>query len=142
MFTIALLCCHTRVCMHTHRDTRTHLPPPLKWPAPTELSPRPAFPVQALGQAPLRLSHTLHHGITEVLPTPMLPCPSANPHPTLNASKCLYNSQPKPREDLPCVTIVHQGQKQRGRESLPMRRQTSGVAGTQIRSFEANEQVL
>ena len=59
---------------------------------------------------------------------------------TLNASKCLYNSQPKPCEDLPCVTIVHQGQKQRGRESLPMRRQTSGVAGTQIRSFEANEQ--
>lgn len=137
MFIIALLYCHMHVCMHTQRDPCTHLLPPLKWPAPTELSSCPAFPVQALSQAPAQaIPHipSWHYRVT------------AHSMPTCQFTsylecKCLYNSQPKPREDLLCVTIVHQGQKQREQESLPMKRQISSVADTQrTRSFEANEQ--
>ena len=46
--------------------------------------------------------------------------------------KCLYNSQPKPREDLLCVTIVYQGQKQREQESLPIDIQCSRQTENEI----------
>ena len=73
------------------------------------------FQFKPSARLPLRLAHTFHHGMTELLPTPTPVCQFTS----YLECKCLYKSQPKPREDLLCVTMCTRDRNREGRSHCP-----------------------